>query len=162
MDILPTVATFAGARLPDTVVPDGHDVSALLFGQETVSPYDHFFYFRSGQLRGVRQGRWKLHVPHTYATLEGGFAGQDGQPGQYNYVPMDLTLFDLLEDPGETRNVAAAHPEVVDTLLALVDMGRQELGDRLTNSVGRSVRPPGRVQHPWSEQGTTTATGISK
>ena len=61
MDILPTVAAFAGASLPGAIL-DGHDVSDLLTGAPgATSPTEHFLYYTSkGDLAGIRRGPWKL------------------------------------------------------------------------------------------------------
>jgi arylsulfatase A-like enzyme len=153
MDLTPTVAALAGVPLPPDLAFDGNDISAILAEPEgAVSPYDHFFYYRSGQLRGVRSGRWKLHVPHTFASMDGGEAGHDGMPGRYNYREFGPALFDLDSDPAETTDVAERHPDIVARLMALVEQGRQDLGDALTETEGVNVRPPGRVEQPWSAQ----------
>ncbi len=153
MDLAPTIARLAGADLPEGLTFDGHDLSGLLENPESASsPYDHFYYFRSGQLRGVRSGRWKLHVPHTFASMDGGVAGRDGMPGQYNYREFGPALFDLESDPGELNDVFDQHPDVVDRLMQLVEQGRMELGDSLTDSQGAGTRPPGRVDRPWAVQ----------
>jgi hypothetical protein len=57
---------------------------------------------------------------------------------------MSLSLYDLDNDPAETTDVAAEHPEVVERLLVLAEDARAELGDALTGRVGSSVRGPGR------------------
>ncbi len=151
MDITPTVARLAGVDAKQDF--DGFDVSDLLRRPDSQkSPYDHFFYFRSGELRGVRQGRWKLHLPHTFASMDGGEEGKDGIPGRYNYREFGPALFDLLNDPGESRDVAGQHPDVVQRLTQLAERGRTELGDALTGSTGSDVRPPGRVGQPWAPQ----------
>ena len=65
---------------------------------------------------------------------------------------MDVTLFDLDADPGETRDLAGDYPDVVERLLALVDAARVDIGDALTETVGVNARPAGFVDEPWSEQ----------
>jgi arylsulfatase A-like enzyme len=153
MDIMPTVAGITRADVPRDLVFDGYDLSETLFGRpDAASPYDHFFYYRSGQLRGVRSGKWKLHVPHTFASIETGEPGRDGMPGRYDYKPFGRALFDLDADPGETRDVAADHPEVVQRMLGLIEKGRRDIGDALTESVGKGAREPGRVHGAWQVQ----------
>ena len=58
---------------------------------------------------------------------------------------LELSLFDLEKDPGETTNVAAGQPEVVSRLMQLVERAREDLGDSLTKRTGKNVRPPGRL-----------------
>ncbi|MDX1740654.1 MAG: sulfatase-like hydrolase/transferase, partial [Rhodothermales bacterium] len=153
LDLTPTIVHLAGVDLPEDLAFDGYDISGLLQHPETTeTPYDHFFYYRSGQLRGVRSGRWKLHVPHTFASMDGGEAGRDGMPGRYNYREFGPALFDLESDPGETNDVYDQNPDVVERLMRLVEQGRTELGDALTESEGTDTRPPGRVDRPWAVQ----------
>jgi hypothetical protein len=62
-------------------------------------------------------------------------------------VPKDieLSLFDLDNDPGETANVADRHVSVVKELLAYAERAREDLGDSLTKRTGKNVRPPGQM-----------------
>jgi arylsulfatase A-like enzyme len=146
IDILPTVATLIGAPLPEHPI-DGHDISPLMFGRAgAISPHEAFFgYFANGELQTVRDRRWKLHLPHSYVTLAARHGGRDGRPAGYRRATIGLALFDLKADIGETRNVADLHPEIVARLMAHADRARQELGDRLTDRTGTSVRPAGRL-----------------
>jgi arylsulfatase len=93
-------------------------------------------------LHAVRSGRWKLHVTHPYVDVVPGSGGAAG-----TYVPktLDLSLFDLVADPGETTNVAASHADVVARLQALIERARADLGDSLTKRAGAGVRAPGRT-----------------
>jgi arylsulfatase A len=68
-------------------------------------------------------GRWKLHLPHPYRTLAE--PGMDGRPGKYRIERIGLSLFDLDEDPLETRDVLAEHPEIAERLKALVESHRR-------------------------------------
>ena len=54
-------------------------------------------------------------------------------------------LFDLKHDPGETRDVADANPDVVARLQAEVAKARAELGDSLTGVRATNARPAGDV-----------------
>jgi len=56
-----------------------------------------------------------------------------------------LELFDLNNDPGETKNVAAAHPEIVRQLQADGQKYREDLGDTLTGTKGKGLRPAGQL-----------------
>ena len=71
--------------------------------------------------------------------------GQDGFPGKYGRDTTELELYDLKNDISETTNVINHHPEIVNILKALGEKARSELGDRLTESQGSEVRPPGRL-----------------
>ena len=59
-----------GAKLPDTKI-DGKDVRPLLFGEAGRKGRDEFWYYSGDELHAVRQGDWKLHLPHEYLTVAG-------------------------------------------------------------------------------------------
>ena len=134
IDILPTVAKIIGADLPKRPI-DGKDIGPLLRGEPGAKcPHEAYFhYYAQGELQAVRSGKWKLMLPHTYRTMEGQPPGKDGKPGRYRQVKIEKPeLYDLDADVGETKNVAAANPEVVKKLLALAETAREDLGDALT------------------------------
>ena len=146
IDVLPTVAKLIGADLPKHRI-DGKDITPLLFGVAgAVSPHAGFYgYYAGGELQAVRDARWKLHLPHAYATLAGRPGGTAGAPSPYGKQQIGLSLFDLREDPGETTDVAAAHPKVVARLQQLAEAARADLGDKLTGAKGSGARQPGRL-----------------
>jgi hypothetical protein len=90
-------------------------------------------------------GRWKLSLPRTSRTLDGKPGGVDGGETAYVEKPVPLALYDLEADPRETTDVSAAHPEVMEAILAHVEAARAELGDALTKREGRARRAPGKV-----------------
>ena len=143
IDILPTIAAMTGSPLSGNRI-DGVDISSLLTGVEGANPRDHFFYYYGGELQAVCEGKWKLHFPHRYRSYAGVAAGNDGQPGPYATGETGLELYDLESDIGESVNVAGKHPDVVERLTLLGKTAREELGDKLTNTIGRGVREPGR------------------
>lgn len=142
MDVFPTVAYLAGGAPPADRVIDGHDIRAILFGEpRAVSPYDEtgFFYYHMHQLQAVRSGPWKLYLPleNKIRNLRGDYAqGERTATG----------LYDVRNDPAETREVAADHPDVVERLLVLAEKARQDLGDWDRNGVNQ--RPAGWVANP--------------
>lgn len=82
--------------------------------------------------------------PHEYRSLAGE-PGKDGTPGPYKAAKTELALYNLENDVGEKTNVAEQNPEVVKRLLTLVEEGRTDLGDSLTNQTGKNRRPPGKL-----------------
>lgn len=145
IDILPTLAELAGAPSPKLPI-DGKSAWPLWHGEMAVrSPQDAYFIFWNRELHAIRSGRWKLHFPHEYRTLDGD-PGRDGQAGKYVNVKTPLALYDLENDIGETRNLADEHKDVVNRLTKLADTMRDDLGDSLTQRTGRGVRPPGRIR----------------
>jgi arylsulfatase A len=146
IDLLPTIAGLIGAELPANAI-DGKDISSLMFADAgATTPHEYFYcFYAPTSLHAVRTQRWKLHLPHPYRTLAGRHGGTDGQPVAYQAASIELSLFDLSKDVGETTNVAAEHPDVVVELLAAAEKIRNELGDKLSNKAGKAVRPPGKM-----------------
>ncbi len=162
IDLLPTIARLIGGPMPTRKI-DGLDFSDLLLGKpDAKSPRHVFYYYAGRELQAVRWGRWKLHFPHQYLTVAGP-PGRGGKPSNWGKLqPKDIrqsgiygiasrhgyrvekigkSLFDLSSDPGESRNVADEHPDVVARLEALAEKARTDLGDALTNRTGSGVRP---------------------
>lgn len=149
IDLLPTLAHLAGASLPRLPI-DGLDEWPIIAGQPGAkNPHEAYFYwYANNQLQAVvtGDGRWKLQLPHTYTSLAGRPGGRDGMPEKYeNRKITEPELYDLENDVGETRDVAAEHPDIVARLLALAEEARSELGDSLTKRRGAGQREPGRV-----------------
>ncbi len=150
MDILPTVAQLTASTALDTRMIDGRDVWPILSGVAGArSPHEAFFYYRGRDLQAVRSGRWKLHVPHWYQSIDGGVVANGGAVGSFMRRDIGLALFDLEADVGETTDLAGTHPGVVDSLLEYVEWARDDIGDALTDRTGRNARQPGRVE-PWN------------
>jgi arylsulfatase A-like enzyme len=146
-DLLPTIAKLLGAKLPEDRIIDGKDIMPLITGEPNVeSPHETFYCYYGGELRAVRDRRWKLHLPHQYRTLEGRQAGADGYPKPYGQARIGTALFDLKNDVGETKDVAAEHPDVVARLTAAAESAREDLGDKLTDRPGKNIRPPGMAK----------------
>jgi arylsulfatase A-like enzyme len=144
IDLLPTLAKLAGARLPPNKI-DGLDISSLLLHPtEARSPHEALYFYWGRHLEAVRSSKWKLHFPHSYRSLTG-TPGRDGKPDGYTTGKIGLALFDLENDIGEKINVADQHPEIVERLKALADKMREDLGDSATKQEGKGVRPAGSL-----------------
>ena len=145
IDFLPTLAKLAGAKVPTDRILDGKDIWPLISGQAGAkTPHEAIFYYWGQELQGVRSGKWKLHVPHSYNRPES--PGKGGGPGKEVVKQIGLELFDLENDIGETTNVAEKHSEVVKRLARYLERARKDLGDSLTGQTGKNLRPPGRVR----------------
>jgi arylsulfatase A len=145
IDVLPTVASIVGAKMPKQKI-DGLDISPLLFGEQGAkSPHEALYFYKSYNLEAVRSGKWKLHFPHEYRSLDGKPGGTGGYPTTYVQKKIGLALYDLENDVGEQNDVAKEHPKVVERLKKLGERARHELGDTLTKRKGAEVREPGRL-----------------
>ena len=132
MDLLPTFAKLIGAEAPEDRVIDGRDIWPLLAGEkDATTPHENFFYYRTGQLRGVRSGKWKLLLPVNVRV---------SQPW-VKPTFAKLELFDLEADISETVNLAEKHPDIVKKLTAIADDARIKLGDYTL--LGSEQRPAG-------------------
>ncbi|MDR3638647.1 MAG: sulfatase-like hydrolase/transferase [Isosphaeraceae bacterium] len=78
-------------------------------------------------------------------TMQGQEPGRDGKPGRYKPLKVGLELYDLEDDPGETIDLSARYPDVVERLTGLAEKARTDLGDSLTHRKGTRVRAPGRL-----------------
>jgi len=142
IDLFPTIARLTGAPLPRHTI-DGLDVWPMIAGDPgTKNPHEaYYFYDEPNQLQAVTSGRWKLILPHTYNAVT---RRHGGEP-VHEQRKVATELYDLENDVSETTNVASRHPHVVRRLEALAEKARADLGDSLTNRVGKGVRQPGRV-----------------
>ena len=86
MDVLPTLVKLAGAKTPDGVIVDGHDIMPVL-AEGKPSPRKDMFWKRQGD-EAARAGNWKW------------IRNQSG-----------TFLFDLSQDMGEKNNLIDRMPE---------------------------------------------------
>lgn len=142
MDLLPTLAHFAGGKTPQDRKIDGYDIRPLILETPGAkSPYKAFYYYHQAQLHAVRSGPWKLFLP-----LEKFSSHPHFKRGEKTTA----LLFNLVEDVGCTTNVAERYPEVVARLTGLAEQARQELGD--LDRPGEGQRSPGKVENPTSQR----------
>lgn len=142
LDILPTAAHLAGTNPPTDRIIDGHDIRSTLFDEsDAESPYDDlgFFYYYMGQLQALRSGSWKLYLPleQKLSNLHGDYSKGE---------KAEAELYDVRNDPGETQEMAAERPVILERLLALAGKAREDLGD--WDREGANQRPAGWVGDP--------------
>jgi arylsulfatase A-like enzyme len=104
VDIFATALAAAGVPLPTDRKIDGVDLLPYVTGQRAGRPHEALFW-RSGPYLAVRSGDWKLQV--------------GGRPARE-------WLFDLGKDPAEKNDVAAANPQKVAELKALLEQFQRE------------------------------------
>ena len=142
IDILPTVAELIGANLPDHKI-DGKSILNLVTGKNDKSPQEAYYFYYGQQLQAMRMGKWKLHFPHNYRTMNGKPGGTDGIPTKYSQAKIELSLFNLHQDIGETTDVKANYPKILAKMLKLGEGMRNELGDQ--GRKGKGQRSSGRL-----------------
>jgi arylsulfatase A-like enzyme len=119
VDLLPTLAALNGSPLSANPI-DGQNVWDLIsLKPGAVNPHDYYPITCGNQFQGILSGdgRWKLLLAHSYRSLAK--AGADGAPGRYKQNEIDLSLFDLRNDPGETADVKDKYPDVLNRLQSL-------------------------------------------
>jgi arylsulfatase A-like enzyme len=169
MDLLPTFAGLCKTELPTRKI-DGKDIWPLMAGIEGArSPHRYFLYYNAWCLEAVRSGRWKLVLPHDqYSVI---VPGQDGMPGKQAWEHINMALYDLLNDIGESNDVAGEHPEIVTRLLTYVADARQDLGDGVIQVIPnkkdffqsrRMFRIPGSGQRPPGQATTPARTWLAE
>jgi len=112
LDIMPTFAAISGAKIPEDVrcKPDGHNIVNLMTGgPEEKSPYDQFFL--SGG--SIREGKWKYRQGRLYAKWLA-----PGTTPKKN--PSVTQLFNLEEDPAESKNLIDQYPEIAARMKTLL------------------------------------------
>jgi arylsulfatase A len=144
MDLLPTIASLAGAQVPTDRVIDGKNIADLMFAVPgATSPHESFFYYNGNRLAAVRSGKWKLKVPTLLGEEYSDYVKIENAD---TVIPR--ALYDLENDPGEQKSVFADHPDVAKRLQAMIESAREELGDSRRNVIGKNVRPIGEVNPP--------------
>ena len=128
IDFLPTLAAVCGAEAPTDRTIDGLDASDLLLGRTDRSPRETFLYYLTDRLEAVRHGKWKL------------VAFAEGQKRS--------ELYDLESDVGETTDLYDKHPDIAAELEKLLQAGREDLGDAVTQTAARNARAVGKADNP--------------
>jgi uncharacterized sulfatase len=154
IDLLPTLCGLAGAPLPPGRVLDGRNIFPLCSDPAARTPHEALYSMSGPRLATVRSGPWKLHVRTPtpgQAYQEPAQAqrwvdprGPDGvtliaqteqpRPDRYPGLrsgsePKPMMLFHLESDPGEQRDVAEQHPDVVARLKGMFDRMEKEVPD---------------------------------
>jgi len=93
MDMYPTFASLAGAKIPDNKKLDGVDILPLLLHGEKLP--QRAVFWKIGYRSAIRKGQWKL-VMHGKNERE---------------------LYNLNDDIGETNDLSENHPKVVSEML---------------------------------------------
>jgi arylsulfatase A len=166
LDLFPTIASLAGAKVPADRVLDGQDLSKLLIqGEQPSKPRLLFDYF-GPQLQAVREGQWKLFLPIDHLPERRlpslWFVHQPELFARQHRVWPQPTLYDVAADLAETTDVAAAHPEVVARLTQIArdfDAAFQPAIRELESVPGPAPPAPGEVRR--AEGGQARARGMA-
>ncbi len=136
IDVLPTLAGLCGGALPERKI-DGKDIWPLMSGADGAkSPHENYVLMHGPGT--VRSGKWKF-----YPWPEGKGKQRGGQP-KGPPSPDPEQLYDTVADIGETKNLAAQHPEVIVRLQAAYDAHIAEIKSN-RRPTAPLVRPEGAI-----------------
>lgn len=95
VDVLPTIAKWTGAGLPEGRVLDGQDISSLLERKVAPASFEHrpIFIVNHGKPEAVKWGQWKYREAPAWE-----------HPVTGQMIPAVKELFNLDEDPSERVN----------------------------------------------------------
>lgn len=140
IDFLPTIAEITNGELSGYRI-DGVSILSLLRNESGPSPRKTFVYYAVGpRIRGIRNARFKLVVPHSYGSYEDVLPGADGKAGKRSNKTIEWELFDMRRDPGERYNVLEMYPEEVEQLKKEIAEMAADIGDKRTNTKGTGLR----------------------
>ncbi|MBM3891629.1 MAG: arylsulfatase, partial [Verrucomicrobia bacterium] len=129
-DVMATLADVLGTRLPDNAGEDSFSLLPLLRGGEQPIR-ENAVSCASRGVAGLRKGPWKLIFERDPETKT------------------DARLYNLDDDLGETKNLAAEKPELVAEMKALMEKliadGRSTPGAAQKNDVGVKIHKGGVV-----------------
>jgi len=124
LDLTASLAALTGQTIPPGAAMDSCNVLPALLGQPHEKPGRETFVAHVGGMAGkvplaIRQGQWKL-------ITEGGARASYKDANKSNKTPLPAEarkpfLVNLATDISETTNVAAAHPERVLAMKALLE-----------------------------------------
>jgi arylsulfatase A-like enzyme len=122
LDVLPTLSALAGATLPTDRPYDGYNLAPVLKGTGE-SPRTTMMYYHGTRIFAARKGAYKLYFYKNNPL---------GYPEKLEKLET-LQLFNLQADPSERFDVAAAHPEVIRDIEAMVAAHRTTVVAAPTN-----------------------------
>jgi arylsulfatase A-like enzyme len=109
IDMMPSFAELTGVTLPSDAAPDAVNVLPALLGQPHLKSSRDVFVMHNGGIDGpfaIRQGAWKLIA-----------TGAVNSKQTQRNAPQ---LFNLVDDLGETKDLADKNPEKVKELTELL------------------------------------------
>jgi arylsulfatase A len=124
IDVLATLASVLGYPLPSTAAVDSHDLLPLIQG-EVASVRTTHIHNTTPKNFAIRHGDWLL-----VAAKDGYGSGRDQGWEARRQYPLDdrgpVELYNLKTDLAQKNNLAAAHPDKVAELQALLEQIRDQ------------------------------------
>jgi arylsulfatase A-like enzyme len=127
VDFLPTFASLAGAKVPNSQPVDGADLSPLLSGKE-IEERSVFWHYPL-YLQGIGL---TIDVPGGGTYTWRGFPSSSLRRGDWKLMEFhednSVALYNLNDDPGEQNNLAQSMPERTAALRAELDAWQAKTG----------------------------------
>jgi arylsulfatase A len=138
-DLFATAAEILGVPLPPDAGVDSVSLLPALLGRPNPVARTTVVHHSIKGRFAVREGEWKLaNCPGS-----GGW-GKPGDPEAKKLGLPERQLYDLRADPGETKNLADQHPEIVARLTQLLERqiaeGRSTPGPRQANDPTKAAK----------------------
>ena len=127
VDFPASLAALTGRPLPPDAAPDSLDILAALLG-ESKTGRDHLVE-HAGVL-SLRQGRWKLIQPGKGPKINRSTNTELGNAPKPQ-------LYDVQEDPAETRDLVSEHPQKAKELAAKLEAIREQGRSRTKSNDAR-------------------------
>ena len=144
VDLMATFAELNSVPLPNGQGVDSVSILPLMKGGDSAYRKDHAIVHHSSSGKfGIRQGDWKLLL-HSGSGGNGYAGGKKagryaGTIEQKSFETGERQLYNLANDPNETKNIASENPEIVERLTKLtadiVKNGRSTEGDTIKQSL---------------------------
>jgi len=118
-DMLATVASLIGEKLPSDAGEDSFDISPLLRGEKPAMPIRHgMVHVNYGSYTlAIREGDWKLILPSDVYVAQDGTLTPDHLVETTGKGPNSkFQLYNLRTDPGEVTNLFAQEPDKAEEL----------------------------------------------
>ena len=116
-DVLPTVAEATGATAPADI--DGISILPTLLGQNAEQKQHAYLYWEINGWTAIRQGTWRAVRTKQNAAWE---------------------LYDVATDPAESKDLAAAKPDVLAQLTALAEKAHEPIREGTFTRTDRHER----------------------
>jgi len=126
-------STFAAAARSAETAQDSVNLLPYLRGEQEDSPHE-FLFWRFKPNIAVRWGKWKMwkvnktDLTEQDLTIGGRRLPEVEHPGDSPLGQLTV-LYDLSEDVGESQNLAAQHPEIVERLETELERWNAELAE---------------------------------
>ncbi len=134
VDLMATAADIVGVPLPENAGVDSVSILSAMLGTDKEPIREALVHQSINGAFAIRQGDWKLNL----CPGSGGWSSP--RPGREDLSGLPkYQLYNMADDPGETNNLQAEHPDIVANLEGLlrtyIDRGRSTPGPDQENEV---------------------------